>query len=66
MHLNQGSNGSTLIKELTDFPGIFVTDVHLKKQRRTKRTIEFDGVKYGSLDAAVEAWKRVNLEGGEP
>jgi hypothetical protein len=56
LHLNQGSEGSTMQSELLDYPGIVVTDFWNKKKRKTHRTITFMGKDFPTLVTAIEQW----------
>jgi len=57
MHLNRGANGSTIISELVDYPGVTVADHYDKKQRKTTRVIVYNDTEFKTLDEAVKAWK---------
>lgn len=62
MHLST-THSSTRISELTDFPGVLITDEWKKKEKKTERVIELDEEIYPTLEAAVKSWK---LKRGEP
>lgn len=66
LHLNMGSKGSVLTKELTDFPGITVSDTWDKKKRKNTRIISFDQKEFPKIEAAVSAWKEKNAIAPHP
>lgn len=59
MHLNYGSKGSAMVRELIDFPGVTITDEYDKKNRKSTRTIVLHDIEYKTLDAAISEWKAI-------
>lgn len=57
MHLNFGSKGSARQSELTEYPGVFVTDNYDKKARKATRGIFYNKEEFETLDSAVAKWK---------
>ncbi len=60
LHLNQGADGSTMVRELVDYPGVQISDTFLKKQKKTIRTIVYKNTQFKTLDSAVKEWKTLN------
>lgn len=63
MHLNYGRKGSSIVRELIDFPGVVVTDNYGKNPQKHERIIRYMEVIYPNLDAAVAAWREKNGTG---
>ena len=62
MHLKLGSGGSVYVRELTDYPGIIVTDVRPTAKDKVQRVIEWSGREYKTIAEAVEDYKEKQNE----
>lgn len=51
------SDGSCRSSELTDCPGVTITDRHFRKEKRTERTIQYRRKKFDRIEDAVLAWE---------
>ena len=61
MHASLTQGGSLYIRELTDYPGIVISDNREKRGYPIERNILFQDKEYKTLKEAIEAWETNEL-----